>query len=512
MELTLKEIFIKEYHKQKKVFLAYVTICVFVASFFGPFVSDSMYGTKAKAEVELTDVADLADMANIDSFTVTSQISNQIFKRTLKKLVGDYSGIIGVSAEPLSGLLFLSALDFTNRLLDKPLDMDPLPIGQLPILITLAVFFIISKVMRTFNTTKVIGECTLGMLEKYLGIVCVMAIGVLFVTGVATKEGANVAHAAGLDTVAGTPGIVLTRFATAVIALILAVASFVINFIIRTVTNAVKIIQLIFSQFPVVSGICEAAKTIVVVGYTAFMMALTHTQAGVYVALVIDTIIFIICCFLFKFCYNISYYYNSVYIKPVLRGIFKRKKRKVYPLMPRKIPHMVKKAFTPEELESITCIIPIYTDKKSRASTLAIKHFRKYYLVKAGNDNYVVLKKSKKHPGRKELLAQDGDLKVYISKGLYKYTLFRYIDSPENLAKKHPSKDFAFAITVDYKYRIDEVTDLFGYTSYNEEKKEKKARRKEARAERRAQRAEERREAIEEFKYYIKSIFQKNTI
>lgn len=504
MNLTLKEIFVKEYYKQKKMFFAYVTVCVLVASFFGPFVSDSMYGTSAKADVELSD---LADMADVDSFTVTSAISNQIFKRSIKKLVGDYSSIIGVSAEPLSGLLFLSALDFTNRQLGKPLDMDPLPIGQLPILITLAVFFVLSKVMRTFNGTKVIGECTLGMLEKYLGIICVMAIGVLFVTGVATKEGANVAHAAGLDTVAGTPGIIFTRFATSVIALILAVASFFINFIIRTVTNAIKIIQLIFSQFPVVSGICEAVKTIIVVGYTAFMLALTRTDAGVFVALVIDTIIFVICCFLFRMCYNITYYYNNVYVRPILRDIFKHKKRKTYPLMPRRIPRRVKKAFTAEELEDIKCIIPIFTDKKIRKCSLAIKHFHKYYLVKQGDNNYIIFKKDRKHKERKVTFESTDALKIYVSSSFYKYTIFRYIDTQENLDKKHPSKDFTFSFTKDYRYRLDEITEMFGFISYAEEKATKKAERKLARAQRRAQKAEERRASLEEFKEYCKSVF-----
>lgn len=500
MNLSLKEIFVKEYHKQKKVLLAYIAICVFTACFFGPFVSDQMYGTNAKAETDVTEIVE------IDSFTVTSQISNKIFKKSLQKLVGDYSSIIGVSAEPLSGLLFLSALDFTNRHLDRPLDMDPLPIGQLPILITIAVFFIASKVMRTFNGTKVIGECTLGMLEKYLGILCVMAIGVLFVTGIAAKEGTNVAHAAGFDAVTGTAGNVVARLATSVIAFILAVASFFINLVIRTVTNAIKIIQLIFSQVTVVSAICETFKTIIVVGYTVGMLALTRTEAGVWIALAIDTVIFIISCFLFRACYNVTYYYNNVYVRPLLRGFFKRKKRKTYPLIPKRLPRSVKKAFTQEELEDIKCIIPIYADKKVKKCSLELKYFRKYHLVKQGENNYIIFKKDKKHRNRKEPLVSTDTLKIYISKGTGRYKLFRYVDDEQNLAKKNPKKDFSFSFATDYKYRIDEIAELFDYTNYQEEKALKKAERKAARAERKALKAAQRRESVEEFKEYFGSL------
>ena len=92
-EMKMFEILMKEFRQHKKFVLAYVAVCVFAAFFFGPFLSDVM----PRAALA-SDGAEATELLSEGDTLLT--LNDMILGGTFRRLAGNYSSVIGLSAEP----------------------------------------------------------------------------------------------------------------------------------------------------------------------------------------------------------------------------------------------------------------------------------------------------------------------------------------------------------------------------------------------------------------------------
>lgn len=469
-------ILITEYKKHKKLILAYITLCVVLSFIFGttmPLI-DAKSGITGTAETN----AVMADTVSTEDTLVN--LNDKILGNRLNSLAGDYSGTVAVSAEPFTALLFLSIVSNINKLVDNPLNMPPLPLDSPWILIVIAVFFAASKFMKANSATKVFGICTLGYLERFLGTLCIIVIGILTVVGVSTNGSVSVVSAAESLTKAGEAGAgsqnVIVGALASVFSAFMAVTSLIVNFIIRTVAKGLDAMQAIFSTVPFVSVVCEAGKAFLVLLVSA--LNVFFPVAGY----VVNIIVFIICCVLFRVCYYASRYFENIYFKPFFRKLFGLRDR--VQLIPRRIPKRLRKAL---EAKGITpdFIIPVYIKRRHRNSTLRMRPLRKLWLIHCAEGTKLYARKYMKQKDYFRDFDKDMGGEIFLKKGIMQYEIYSYIQTDRNLEKKWPVRDFTLVFAKDYKAFIDEIVKLTGYTDVVEEKNQEKARKKEARKERR---------------------------
>ena len=144
------------------------------------------------------------------------------------------------------------------------------------------------------------------------------------------------------------------------------------------------VLQNILSFIPFSSVVCEVIKTALVVAI--FAINVIYPPAGY----VINIIVFIICCLLFKACYNAVEYLKKIYIYPFFVGIFGYKED--YPLKKKHLPFRVKKAFK-ERLSDVKAVIPLYTIKKPRKYDLKLKLYERVWLVVVGEETGILFRK-----------------------------------------------------------------------------------------------------------------------
>jgi len=448
--------------------MAYIAVCAFCAFFFGQFMADVL-PTSSYAAGEGEEIVETLT----EGETLLS-LNDMILGGTLKRLAGSYSGIIGISAEPFTGLLFLGIMQNLDKLTGNPLNMPDIPVGHPAVLAVVAVCFIASKFMKANESTKVFGICTLGYLEKFLGTFCVLAIGILTVIGVAGTSGAAVVNAATAGEVATQAGHYAAGVVSTIFAVFMAVMSLIVNYIVKTVMLGLDVLQNILSFIPFSSVVCEVIKTALVVAI--FAINVIYPPAGY----VINIIVFIICCLLFKACYNAVEYLKKIYIYPFFVGIFGYKED--YPLKKKHLPFRVKKAFK-ERLSDVKAVIPLYTIKKPRKYDLKLKLYERVWLVVVGEETGILFRK---YNGQRNYFFKINTEEMpdtYLRKGFRFFELYNFRQYPDKPEKKHPKKNMDFVFSREYRYRFDEIIALTGCVNVNQEKM---TRRQERKAERKA--------------------------
>ena len=453
----------KEFQAHKAFVLTYIAVCVFCAFFFGQFMSASM-PTHVSATAGETELLPEGEML------VT--LNNAVLGDSFKNLAGNYSGIIGISAEPFTGLLFLGIMQNINKLSGNPMNMPAIPVGHPAVLAVVAVCFVASKFMKANSATKVFGICTLGYLEKFLGTFCVIAIGVLSVIGVAGTMGAATVQAAGLAETAGAAKDVATGVISTVFAVFMAIMSLIVNYIVKTVMMGLDALE---SMTPsIVDVVIEVVKTLLVLAL--FIINVVYPPLGY----ALNILIFIICCLIFKACYNAAEYLKNIYIFPFIKGIFGYKDD--YPLIKKHIPGRVKRKFK-DRLEEIMFVIPVYTIKKPAKWGLKLKLYERVWFVKVGEETGLLFRKKDRERNYFMVLSSSEDRPVYLRKGFRFFELYTRKQDPKNPEKLLKRKEMSYVFTREYRYRFEDMIELTGFVNVNEENLTRKQLRKQERKE-----------------------------
>lgn len=470
-----------EVFKNKKFVLSYVIACVFLAVTGGNF----LYGNGA-----------VVYAAEVSAGETIAQIAMQVVGTSVASFAGSYASLVGVSCEPFAALLFIGILENINRWIGSPFHMVETPLSNLWVLLVVTIFFAISKVLKANEATQILGTITLGELEKYTGLAFVIVIGIMNVTGLTSVP----IQAAGAEAVSSGGGVVAVL--TGLLSFIFAIVSVVVFFIIKTVMKGLDVIQMSLTFIPGVTLIVEILKTFI----TCFIILVNVICPPLGIA--INLIIFIICCFLFKYCYNASKYFQKIYVRPLLRLI--RGFDPHIPLVVRRLPRKIKKEFANTELPDM--IIPIYP-LKYYGNEKVSKYERWYLFADERKSFFKKYRMFKKNPVVIE--CQDSArTPVYLKKGLWYFEIFHYIDTQDNLDKKFPRKEYSFVFSKEYYYRHEEILFRSGLTDYEVLKQERKEIKQQNKAKKRAMRAErreERRLLFEEKKMaFIEARLKKN--
>ena len=419
-------ILLDEYRRHKKLIITYMIVCMVLSFFAG-----SMLPKQAENSAYAT------ELSEADSLVA---LNDSILGNRLNNLAGDYSGTVSISAEPFTALLFLSIVSNINKLADNPLSLPELPLDKPWILAVLAVFFVASKFMKSNSTTQVFGICTLGYLEKFLGTVCILVIGILSVIGLSTGAGTSVANAAGL-TDSALPAESQNIFIGALSSLFSAVMGFlslIINYIVKTVAKGLDAIQAIFGNVPLVAVLCEAGKALIVL----FLCAINvwFPIAGY----VLNIIFFITCCLVFRACYYASKYFENIYFLPLFRKVFGLRDRVT--LIPKHIPGRFRKVL---EEKGITpdFVIPAYVKRRHRNSILRIRPLRRLWLIHSERGTELYFKKYNREKDYFLKLESSPDCTMYLRKGFTLYEIYRFIPNDRNMKKRNPVKDFSLVFS-----------------------------------------------------------------
>ncbi len=460
----MMNILLEEYKKHKKLILCYICFCVFLSVFSGPLLSNHMPVTV---------------MATSDTLTegeTISTLTTQILGNSVSKIAGGYASVVAISCEPFTALLFLGIIENVNRWCGYPLDMVATPAGNPVVLLVITIFFAASKLMKSNETTQVFGMVTLGELEKYLGLVFILVLGVLNVTGISTA----VVNAASPEATTGAETALWITGLSVVWSIIMAIVSIGVYFVIKTVMSGLDVIQMSLSFIPGSAFFFETAKSL----FAIFLVTINVICPPLGVAF--NVIVFIIGCFLFRICYNATRYFSNIYIKPLLKRI--KGFDPHIALIFKKVPKRIKKYCEAEDVKG-QLVIPVYPLKY--VGDEKVKKYSKWWFVATGDCNLFLRKRAGKKRVRKLCFESTFAQPIYIKKGLWHYEIFAYLPDEKNLAKKHPKKEFSFAFSLEYFYKFDDILKITGFEDYNlvqetnkltkrQEREEKKARRKEA--------------------------------
>lgn len=462
-------ILMNEYKENKALIWIYVAVCVFASIFAGPLMGKVIGGTTYAAEGTVPVGETLATLA-------TTMVGP-----TLINLAGSYSSVVGISVEPFAALAFIGLVENINRLCGSPLPIPTTPMGQPVVFLVIALFFAASKIMKSFPGTKVVGDCTLGELEKYLGLVCVLVLGVLNVVGIVNTTSAAVSHAAGIGENFANNLTYAIGIISAVISVIFSLISVVVYLIIKTVSQGLDILAGTLSFIPGVSAVFEVLKSILTV-----ILIIGSLLAPLYpiIALVLNTIVFIICCLLFRRCYSACNYLRKIYIVPFFKQ-FKGYSESIN-LISEKFMKKFRKVSTFDR-ETVDLAIPTFVTKYEGPMKKKFKNLAFGYLVHNTDGIFVVRKKGKKHF---EISPEDTK-KVYLRRGYRYFELFTLQNIPGNEERKYPKKSFSVVFSKEYYFRFEDIVEVLNCVNYNELKKEQKELLAKNKAERKEMRKQE---------------------
>ena len=463
----MMNILLEEYKKHKKFVLFYVCLCVFLAFFCGPFLNNYM------------PVSVKASTTTLSGEETISSLATQILGNSVSEIAGGYSSVVAVSCEPFTALLFLGIVENINRLCGSPLHMTETPAGNPIVLIVIAVFFVASKLMKSNETTQVFGIITLGELEKYLGLVFILVLGVLNVTGIATGVVNAVVSAASPETAltAGTDAVVTGL--TVAWSVFMAIVSLVVYVVIKTVMSGLDVIQVSLSFIPGSAFFFETLKSL----FAIFMVTINVICPPLGVAF--NIIVFIIGCILFRICYNATRYFHSVYFRPLFKRI-KGFDPHILLVSP-KLPKRIRKYCEAQEINK-QLVIPVYPLKY--VGEEKVKKYDRWWWVANTDQNLFLHKRAGKKRVRKINFENTYTQPVYIRKGLWYYEIFSYLPDEKNLAKKFPKKEFSVVFSLEYFYRIEDILKITGYEDYTIIRENEKFTKKQRREEKRARRKE----------------------
>lgn len=465
------KILFEEYKKHKAIILLYVCLCVFLSVFCGPFLSDYM----PRVAMATTD----AEVTTLTESETLSTLTEQILGNSISSIAGGYASVVAISCEPFTALLFLGIIEMVNRWCGYPLNMMSTPAGNPIVLLVIAIFWAASKLMKSNETTQVFGMVTLGELEKYLGLVFILVLGILNVTGISTGVMDAVLSAASPESVAEPRAAAWITVISIIWSVFLAVLSVAVYFIMKTVMSGLDVIQMTLSFIPGSAFFFETLKSL----FAIFLVVVNVICPPLGIAL--NIIIFIIGCFLFKTCYNATRYFHNVYIRP----IFKRIKGfdPHISLVSKKLPKKIRKY---NESEQIDCklAIPVYPLRYVGEERL--RKYDRWWMIADDNAVYFMKKRMGKKRVRKLSWKDTYQQPVYIRKGLWYYEVFSFLPDENNLSKKFPKKEFSFVFSLEYFYRFNDILEITGYQDYSLIVQAQKLTKRQQREEKRMQRKE----------------------
>lgn len=451
----MSKILLEEYKRHKKWVVLYVVLCVFLAVTGGPFLNSVFPNVVFAAELTAGETI--------------WEITQSVLGKSVASFAGAYSTVVGVSCEPFAALLFIGILEHVNSWIGSPFNIGPTPMSNIWVLLTVAIFFAISKILRANEATQILGTVTLGELEKYIGLVFIVVIGILNVTGVT----AVTVEAAGLNRAADAGNGTVVAVLSGIISVFFALISIVVFFIIKTVMKGLDIVQMSLTFIPGVTFVFEVLKTVVTC--TIILVNVICPPLGI----AINCIIFIICCFLFKFCYRATKYFEAIYVRPLFRFI--RGFDPQIPLVYGKLPRRWKKFYKNNEQPDI--FLPVYNMKYLGAQK--VKRYEKWFWKVENQTNSFVRMKGFRNKIISVPCENSANTPVYIKKCLWWFEIFRYIDVEDNLKKRFPKKEFSFTLSKEYHYRFHELLSVSGLTDYNVLRQERKDIKQQKREERR---------------------------
>ena len=463
------EIIMKDIRAHKKFIIAYISILLVVAVFVSPFFGFGGMFVKASEETVPTEE------------TIYS-LSQMFIGPSIKNLAGAYASVVGVSAEPFTALLFLGLMENINRACGSPLHIVSTPAGNPIVLLVMALFFLASKLMKSFETTKVFGLCTLGELEKYLGLVFILVLGILNVVGITDMFAQNTVSAASAPVTASPQSVALGIFGT-LFSVFMALVSVVVYLVIKTVFFGLDALQSCFSFIPFSGALFEIFKTVFVI------VVISVNILFPWVGVAINIIVFLICCLLFRFFLGVEEFLRKIYIKPFIARL--RGFNDEIPLVYSKVPKFIKKYCEANEI-NYNIAIPAYCFKKKEAEGFKMKFMDKIWILNTEEGPIFLKKKGFKNIQKYELFGKEK--KYYLKKE------FRFIEIFSNpkdeLFKK---KDLRAVISVEYVKRFEELCEMFNFENYHVVKENLKLSKKEEKLQRREERKEKIKEKVSAF-------------
>ena len=461
-----------ELRAHKKLIIGYVSVCMLLAVFCSPF-----FGVKDLSIVNAAEEETVSAGETI--YTLTTMFTG----KAIRNIAGSYASVVGVSAEPFTALLFLGLIENINKLCGSPLNVVSTPAGNPIVLLLVALFFVASKLMKSFETTKVFGLCTLGELEKYLGLVFILVLGIMNVVGVTDIFVTNTVSAASNAGVGAVNSSIFVGIVSALFSVFMALMSVVVYLVVKTVFFGLDALQSCFSFIPFSGALFELFKSVFVI------VTISINIVFPWIGVVLNIVVFLICLLLFKFFINVEEFLRKIYIKPFLARM--RGFNDEIPLVSLKVPKFVKKYCKANGLNYNVCI-PAYAFKKKEADDYKMKFMEKIWIINTDEGPIFLKKKGLKRVMKYELFGKD---KTY-----YMRKEFRFIEIFSNPKdEKLSKKDLRVVFSVEYMKRFEEIVGIFGFENYHVVKQNMKLSKKELRAEKREMRKEKIKGKVDNF-------------
>ncbi len=463
------DLVLKDIKAHKKLIIGYISILLVVAVFCSPFFGFGGMFVRASEETVPTE-------------ETIYTLSQMFMGQSIKNLAGAYASVVGVSAEPFTALLFLGLMENINRACGSPLNIVSTPAGNPIVLLVMALFFLASKLMKSFETTKVFGLCTLGELEKYLGLVFILVLGILNVVGVTDMFAQNTVNAAAGPVTASPQSVALGIFGT-LFSVFMALVSVVVYLVIKTVFFGLDALQSCFSFIPFSGAAFEIFKTVFVI------VVITINVLFPWVGVALNIIVFLICCLLFRFFLGVEEFLRKIYIKPFIARL--RGFNDEIPLVYSKLPKFLRKYCEANEI-TYDAALPAYSFKRKEADGFKIRFMDKLWVLNTGEGPVFLKRKGLKKVQKYELFGKEK--KYYLKRD------FRFLEIFSNpVDEKLSKKDLRVVISVEYVKRFDHICELFGFENYHVVKENLKLSKKELRLQKREDRKEKIKEKVSGF-------------
>lgn len=474
------EMVFNELRKYKTLLIVYTTVCILTAVFVSPF-----FGVPGVVKTHATDTdteLNFSEGGDVPLDDTLGAISNKATIPTFKRIAGSYAPIVGSCCEPFAALLFIGILDLINQYTGT-LEMDHNLLGTIPMVIILAVFFILSKVMKCNEATKLFGLCTVGQLEKYLGLVFCIVLGIVNVVS-AGRLFSSAVSAAGFVEYVVNSSFIMGLSAT-LFSVLMSVGSLIIYIIVKTVFFGIDTLQSCFAYIPFSGAVFEVIKTV-------FTITITYINLRFpYLAIVVDIILFLISLLFFEFFITVEEFLRKIYIKPFIARI--KGFNDEIPLVSKRLPKKIRR-FVESEYGNINLAIPAYSFKRKEAADYKMTFMQKIWIVSTENETIFFKKPFIGKMQKYMLTSRDDDKEFFMRKE------FRFIEIFSHAAgDKVTKKDLRVIFSVEYLKRFEEIVNILGITDYHVYKINAKLTKKEQRAVKREERKEKIKERISAF-------------
>ena len=457
--MTYSQIFSEIFSKNKRKFLAYITLCLFFSVFaFGS-------GKMAFASSDFTTAEIITTLGG----------SGGAMLAPLTLAQGCLSGIDAPSA-----LLILCLVAFTldvippdtMTMIGNTLGIEGLEalsnysfgiIDYTAFKIICIAWFLIAKIAKSNGVsqeiTKIFGdfESAMTVLINFL------VIGSQFLANV--PLGATVQAA---ETTSQTLNVVTNSF-NAVLCFISLLVVFVVYFFIRYLFYFIDIILLpICSIVPLSSFGVESVKTISVTGL--LYLAVFHPA----VFYVIFSIILIVAIALFRTAYITVRYFKNIYIRPFFKKVWGYDK--AISLISEKLPKKVKRYINQYEIQFA---VPVYILKKINGEK-SMRRYDRWWFVSTKEKQFLCRPCFMKNTCHHIDLHRNTDHTMFIKKSLRFFEVFHLQGPKEDIGRtfRRVPKTLHFAFSKEYSYRYDVIKAITGYTDYAEYKKQLKTKQK----------------------------------